>query len=224
MLHALHAIRHAFAGNVVFERQQVLIAVPTGDPERGAAHQHARSGDIAGVNGIPQGHVAETLGSHVAYRGETGFQGDARVAGARSGLRGERKSREPAGRRPVDCRGRWVCASVRPGKTVALPRSMKRSLGGAIRLCHGTDADNLASLDHNGLIGESFAAANVKQLTGMDHDATGSRSGGVLRLSLSEWGQQRLGHQPLENECAQRHTDCGKIRACLCSSFAPHLF
>ncbi len=61
---------------------------------------------------------------------------------------------------------------------------------GTIRLCHGTDADNLSGLDHNGLIGKSFAGANVKQLTGVDHHTTGSR--GVLRLSLSEWGQQSL--------------------------------
>ena len=82
---------------------------------------------------------------------------------------------------------------------------------GMVRLCHGTDADNLSALDHNGLIGESLAAANVEQFAGVDHHATGSRSGGVLGLCLSEWGQQSLGHQPLENEFAQRHTDCGNI-------------
>ena len=65
----------------------------------------------------------------------------------------------------------WVCASVRPGRTVALrqiDQAITRRAGG---LREGTDADDFASFDHDGLVGEGLAAADIEQFAGVNHDS-----------------------------------------------------
>jgi hypothetical protein len=84
-LHAFHSIGHATPNVVVFEGQQVFVAMAAGDAERRAAHQHMRTGHIAGVDGVAQSDVAVTLGTHVAHRGKASFQSEARVARADQG-------------------------------------------------------------------------------------------------------------------------------------------
>ncbi len=60
-----------------------------GDAERRSAHQHARTGNIAGVDGVPQGNVAVALRPHVAHGGEARLEREARVV--RAGQRGARQ-------------------------------------------------------------------------------------------------------------------------------------
>ncbi len=88
VLHGFHAVGNASASHVIFEGQQILVAVPSGDAERRAADQHARARNIAGIDGIAQRDVAVAVRSHVADRGESGLQSEARVAGP--GQRGAR--------------------------------------------------------------------------------------------------------------------------------------
>ena len=85
VLHAFDAVGHAVGGDVIFEGQQVVVAVPAGDAERRAAHQHARAGNIAGVDGIAQGDVAVALGTDVAHGGEAGLESETRIARANQG-------------------------------------------------------------------------------------------------------------------------------------------
>ena len=70
---------------VVFEGQQVLVAVASGNAERRPAHQHARPGHIAGVDGVAQRHVAVALRSHIAHGSETGLESKTRIARADQG-------------------------------------------------------------------------------------------------------------------------------------------
>ena len=64
-----------------------------------------------------------------------------------------------------------VCASVKPGRTVVFPRSIRRSIGERSGLRKGTDADNLASVDHDVPRSVSFAAADIEQFAGVNHDS-----------------------------------------------------
>ena len=63
VLHAFHAVGHAFRGVVEFEGQKVLVAMSAGNAERRTAHQHARAGNIAGVDGVAQSNVAIAIRS-----------------------------------------------------------------------------------------------------------------------------------------------------------------
>ena len=52
MLHACHAIGHSFSADVVFERQQIFVAVSAGDAKGWPAHQHARTRNISSIDRI----------------------------------------------------------------------------------------------------------------------------------------------------------------------------
>ena len=70
----------------IFEGQHVVVAVSAGDAERRAADEHARAGDVAGVDRVAQGHVGEAVGADVADGGESGEQSEAGVFRADQGL------------------------------------------------------------------------------------------------------------------------------------------
>jgi hypothetical protein len=70
---------------VIFVGQQIVVAVAAGDAERWPAHEHSRSGDVAGVDGVAQGNVAISFGAHVSHGSETRLQGHPRVLGPDEG-------------------------------------------------------------------------------------------------------------------------------------------
>ncbi len=80
VLDGFNAIGHAFILNMPLKRQQIVVAVATRDTQRRAADQHARSGDVAGINRIAQGNVRKPARPHVADGRKTGFERDAGIA------------------------------------------------------------------------------------------------------------------------------------------------
>src|SRR5439155_4015161 len=82
VLYVLNPVSHAFVGGVVFERKKIIVAMSAGDTERGTAYQHARSGHIAGVDGVAQSDVAVAPRPHVPNRGEASFQRDPGIVGS----------------------------------------------------------------------------------------------------------------------------------------------
>src|SRR2546426_347071 len=127
VLNTLNAICYAFRGSVIFKRKQVLITVAAGNSQSWPADQHSWAGNVPCVDCVPQSHVAVALSADVADRGEPSFQGEPRIASTGQVARG---IEIPSDWYPI-LRGspvRWVCASVSPGRTVALGRSMRWSL------------------------------------------------------------------------------------------------
>ena len=78
----LVAVGDAFAFFGVLLGQQVVIAVPAGDAERGTGNLQARAGNPPGIDRITQGDVGIAAGAQVAGRGEPGHQGFARIVDA----------------------------------------------------------------------------------------------------------------------------------------------
>src|SRR6266566_2958678 len=66
VLYLLDAIGGAVRSRVVLVRKQVVVAVTSGDAQRGSAHQHARSGYIAGVNRVAQRDITVSTSANVA--------------------------------------------------------------------------------------------------------------------------------------------------------------
>ena len=86
VLHRGNAVGHAVRRHVVLDRQQVLIAVAAGDAQRGPAHQHVRTGNLSGVDGVAQVHIGKAAGAHVAHGGDAGHQRGAGVDDAVDGF------------------------------------------------------------------------------------------------------------------------------------------
>ena len=74
--------------DVIFDGQQVLIAVAAGDAEQRSAHQHVRSGHLARVDGVAQVDIDEAACADIAHGGEPGHQGGARIDHAVDGFFG----------------------------------------------------------------------------------------------------------------------------------------
>ena len=112
--------------DVVLEPQEVVVAVAAGDPERGPGHDEPRPGDLAGVDRVAQRDVREAVGADVAHRREPGEKRPVRVGDAV-----DRLARHRVAERPVAVVGglpvRWSCISIRPGRSVAPPRSITRA-------------------------------------------------------------------------------------------------
>ncbi len=67
-----------------------VIAVAAGGSERVNRNQHARPGNISGVDGIAQPNVDEIGRADIAHRGEAGHHGLARVRGGANRFLGNR--------------------------------------------------------------------------------------------------------------------------------------
>src|SRR5271163_4524521 len=65
---AVHAIGDAVSGRVIFEWQQIIVRMSAGDAEPWPAHQHSRSGHVAGIDGVAQSHITVAGRAHVADR------------------------------------------------------------------------------------------------------------------------------------------------------------
>ena len=151
-----------------------------GDAERRTAHQHARAGDIAGVDGVTQGHVAVSFCSDIAHGGEAGLQRDARIARA-SQSRARNRNRETLRSDILRIAGQ-VGVRVGQARQNRGVRQIDQAVTGrAVGLGERTDADDLATLDHDGLVGESLAAADIEQLSGVNNDSAGGLGGRLLR-------------------------------------------
>ena len=139
-----------------------------GDAQRRPADQHARPWDVAGIDGVAQGNVGVIEVANIAHRGESGFQRDLRIVGADQRMRGARKSPSIDSRSWDSC-VRWVCASIRPGKTVLSERSM--TVAAAVSPPLAPTADDLPVLDDDRLVGQHLAGANVEHVAGVNDGA-----------------------------------------------------
>jgi len=88
VLHLGNAIGHSVADNVIFDRQQVLVAMASGNPEERPAYLHMRPGNLPVVDGVAQVNVGKSIGSDVAHGGKAGHQSGFRVDHAVDGLLG----------------------------------------------------------------------------------------------------------------------------------------
>ena len=57
VLHRGDAVGHAFTNRVIFERQQVVVAMTSRDSQRRSADLHVRSRYLARVDRVPQIHI-----------------------------------------------------------------------------------------------------------------------------------------------------------------------
>ena len=79
VLHSRNAVCGSLRAGVSLERQQVVVTVAAGDPQRRAAHQHSRSRYEPLVDCVTQCHIAISAGSYVANGGKSGFERDLRI-------------------------------------------------------------------------------------------------------------------------------------------------
>src|SRR5664279_2724268 len=103
VLHVFDAVGNADLSRVELVRKQVVIAVSAGNTERWTAGIDAGAGNIAGINGIAQGHVSESIRSHVSYRRKAGQQSDALVFGANEGLARNRDGESVVAEPGIEC-------------------------------------------------------------------------------------------------------------------------
>ena len=61
---------------MIFEWQQVVVAVSAGDAEGGPLTSMRGPGNLAGVDGVAQSNVGVAAGADVADGGESGFDSD----------------------------------------------------------------------------------------------------------------------------------------------------
>jgi hypothetical protein len=90
--HRVGPVRDRLGALVVLGRQQVRIAVPARDTERGAGGQHAWSHDVAVVDRVAQRDVRVGVRTDVAHRRHAGQQ---RFAGIRRALQRPARIRNP---------------------------------------------------------------------------------------------------------------------------------
>src|SRR6266403_1531905 len=69
----------AFRLVVIFGRQQIVVAMAARDAKRRAGSAHARTFDVAGVDGIAEGNIRVTASADVPNGGEAGAQRKPRV-------------------------------------------------------------------------------------------------------------------------------------------------
>src|SRR5664279_1977827 len=82
---------------------RLLSQCPPVIPSAGPLASMRGAGNIAGINGIAQGHVSESIRSHVSYRRKAGQQSDARVFGANEGLARNRDGESVVAEPGIEC-------------------------------------------------------------------------------------------------------------------------
>ena len=116
----------------------------------------------------------------IAHGGEAGLErapgvhaprtGPARPGSASGGCR--RRGSSPSRTRSVRC----VCASMKPGSSVASPRSMTRAPAGSAPAADRHDA--IAAHHHGGAVLEC-GAGGIEHVGGLQHEGFGRGSGGA---------------------------------------------
>ena len=159
---------------MIFEGQEVFIAVSAGDAEGWTADLHVRPRDVAGVDLVAQGDVGVTARAHVAHCGEAGFERDLRIFDTDDGFlgRGHRDFEEwieivGTSEVGVDIDQAWhqrVLAEIDLGVA-----SLSRCRSG------GRDGEDGFALDDDGLVGRLRACFYVEDVAGAQQGA------GVLR-------------------------------------------
>jgi hypothetical protein len=148
-------------------RQQVVVAVAALDADGVAGHAHARTRQLAVVDGVAQGDVAEAAGADVAHGGEAGFQ------------RHPGRMRAVHGGADVGHAQRLVAVLVRVAGQVGVGVDQARQHGGAGQVDDlgagrhadaggGADRGDALAADEDGLVVEHLAGDDVDQLAGAD--------------------------------------------------------
>ena len=168
MLHGGNAVGHAIAHRVILVRQQVIVAVPAGDAHGRAADQHPRPWHVSGVDGVAQRHIAESVGAHVAHRGEPGQQREPRVLGA-----GERFSRDGDSKffeAKLGIVGQVGVRVNQAGQHGRVRQIDAHRVGGNLRVRRGAGAHNSSVFDYQRLVGEQLPGFHIEQMAGVNHD------------------------------------------------------
>ena len=71
--------------------------------------------------------------------------------------------------------------SMKPGRTVALGKSIRRSPAERVACAIGPTMTIFSALDDDRLVGESLAAADIQQFAGVNYDSFGGLGGMFLR-------------------------------------------
>ena len=187
MLDGFDAIGHTFVLYVPLKRQQILVAVAARNAQGRAADQHARSGNVAGIDGIAQGDVSEAAGAHVANGRKPGFERDPGIARSSKGLarHGNRQAR---------------IAKVGSERDVGVRVDQSRQHGGVGKLDHRgvlwqelvanpSHLADLVSLNDDGLAGQRLPGFHVKQVSGVDDHRL--RRGRCLRPGKADTGKRK---------------------------------
>ena len=70
---ALHSVGDSVASGVKFGGQEILVAVASRDAEAGTGGQHARAGNVSGVDRVAEGDIRIAGSAYIANRGEAGL-------------------------------------------------------------------------------------------------------------------------------------------------------
>ena len=155
------------------------------DAKRRAGSAHARTFDVAGVDGIAQRDVRVTARSDVSNRGEAGTQRKPCVLDPGNGFARNRNAETgiPAGN---GIRSEMGVNVNQTGEAGGVRKINGHDAAREFRGRKGADGDNRSAvIEHNGLIGQNFSGANVEQLPA----ANGSRR------SLSDSGQEEYANE-----------------------------
>src|SRR5581483_9077037 len=79
VLHTFNSIGSTVAARVIFEGQQIVVAVPAGNAQCRPADNHARTRYIPGVDRIPQGNIGVPARTYIPDRRDPGLQRDPRI-------------------------------------------------------------------------------------------------------------------------------------------------
>ncbi len=146
MLYRSNAIRHTIADSVIFGGQHVVVAMSAGNTQCRPAHQQPRTGNIARIDGVAQGDIAEIPGSDIADRRKSGQQRKPRILGA-----GERLPRHG------DCQTLVAELGLHGQVRVRVDQSRQHgcirqfdvdSVRGNLRLCRSACANDPSVFDH----------------------------------------------------------------------------
>ena len=205
VLHAFHAVRRAIGFGVPFVRQQVLVAVASGDRERRAAGVDTRARNHAFIDGVAQRDIGIAAGAYIAHRGESGFQRDARILGADERFFGNRDSQLLVAKVRIESEMRVGINQSGQQRSVGQIDYMPACLIVGLRSAATGNAGDLVAVNYHGHVIEHLARLHVQHVTGMNHCMLRLRWLSGL-LSKSDAGEK----QGKEEEFQSFHKD-GRI-------------
>src|SRR5256885_861325 len=164
------AVGDAFCHVVIFRGQKIVVTMATGDSERRARDEHARTRNFASVDSVTNCDVGVASCAHIADGGEASHEGEASVLGTGYGA-----ARNRYAEACVATMGR-VTGDVSVDVNQAGKAGGFRKIDGAgreRRACGGDRGDRSVGVEGDELIFEQAACADVNEPAAADA-ATGS--------------------------------------------------
>jgi hypothetical protein len=157
------SVGHAFGFVMEFAGQQVLVAMPAGDAQRGTGNQQTRTFQAAGIDAVADRHVAEVGRADVAHAGEARQERAPRIDHSQHGFLGNGYSQAA------------VAGELRIEGQVRVHVDKAGQARGAVQIHHGDarrhrrgggrayGGDDAGIVEHHQLVAKGAAGGHVQQ-------------------------------------------------------------